>query len=95
MPSRSTSTARPSAPAACCPTATSAAWRWRRNGVARGIGAEILTALIDEARQRGHREVVVSAQLQAVAFYREQGFVAEGKVYEDAGILHQKMRKPL
>ena len=64
---------------------------WRR----RGIGAEILTALMDEARKRGHKEVVLSAQLQAAEFYRQHGFVAEGKVYEDAGILHQKMRKTL
>lgn len=64
---------------------------WRR----RGIGAEILQALSDEARKRGHTTVTVSAQLQAAEFYREQGFAAEGKVYEDAGILHQKMSKKL
>ena len=64
---------------------------WRR----RGIGAEILKALIGEARKRGHAEVVISAQLQAAEFYREQGFAAEGKVYEEAGILHQKMRLKL
>lgn len=64
---------------------------WRR----RGIGAEILEALTGEARKRGHAEVVLSAQLQAMEFYRGFGFEAEGKVYEDAGILHQKMRKKL
>lgn len=64
---------------------------WRR----RGIGAEILQALIAEARNRGHKEVIVSAQLQAAEFYREQGFTADGKVYPEAGILHQKMRKLL
>jgi predicted GNAT family N-acyltransferase len=64
---------------------------WRR----RGIGAEILEALMAEARKRGHAEVVLSAQLQAAEFYRNFGFVAEGKVYEDAGILHQQMRKKL
>ena len=64
---------------------------WRR----RGIGAMILNALIDEARKRGHKEVVLAAQLQAAEFYREHGFVAEGKVYQDAGILHQDMRKAL
>jgi predicted GNAT family N-acyltransferase len=64
---------------------------WRR----RGIGVEILQALIGEAGKRGHTEVIVSAQLQAAEFYREQGFVAEGKVYEEAGILHQKMRRKL
>ena len=64
---------------------------WRR----RGIGAEILEALIDEARKRGHKEVILSAQLQAAEFYRGAGFVADGKVFEEAGILHQKMRRML
>jgi predicted GNAT family N-acyltransferase len=64
---------------------------WRR----RGIGAEIMAALMSEARKRGHKEVVLSAQLQAAEFYRELGFVAEGKVYPEAGILHQKMVRKL
>lgn len=64
---------------------------WRR----RGVGADILNALAEEARKRGDKEVVLSAQLQAAEFYREQGFVAEGKVYQEAGILHQAMRKVL
>lgn len=64
---------------------------WRRQGV----GADILSALTEEARKQGHKEVVLSAQLQAAEFYREHGFVAEGKVYEEAGILHQKMLKKL
>jgi len=64
---------------------------WRRMG----IGAAILEALMKEARKRGHAEVVVSAQLQAAEFYRGFGFAAEGKVYKDAGILHQAMRKKL
>jgi predicted GNAT family N-acyltransferase len=64
---------------------------WRR----RGIGAEIMAALMAEARTRGHKEVVISAQLQAAEFYRELGFVAEGKVYPEAGILHQKMVRNL
>ena len=64
---------------------------WRR----RGIGAAILEALTAEARKRGHTEVLLSAQLQAAEFYRNYGFVADGKVYTEAGILHQKMRKTL
>jgi predicted GNAT family N-acyltransferase len=64
---------------------------WRR----RGVGAEILEALVGEARRRGHADVHLSAQLQAAEFYRSHGFVAEGKVYEEAGILHQKMRRKL
>jgi predicted GNAT family N-acyltransferase len=64
---------------------------WRR----RGVGDAILDALIGEARKRGHAEVVVSAQLQAAEFYRNHGFVADGKVYQEAGILHEKMHKKL
>jgi predicted GNAT family N-acyltransferase len=64
---------------------------WRR----RGIGAEIMAALMAEARKQGHAQVVISAQLQAAEFYRELGFVAEGKVYPEAGILHQKMVRKL
>ena len=64
---------------------------WRR----RGVGAELLEALVAEARRRGFTEVALSAQLQAAEFYRSHGFVAEGKVYEEAGILHQAMKKTL
>lgn len=64
---------------------------WRR----RGVGAELLEALVGEARRRGLAEVKLSAQLQAAEFYRSHGFVAEGKVYEEAGILHQAMRRSL
>jgi predicted GNAT family N-acyltransferase len=64
---------------------------WRR----RGVGADLLDALLEEARRRGLAEVRLSAQLQAAEFYRARGFVAEGKVYEEAGILHQAMRRSL
>ena len=65
------------------------AWRGR------GIGARLLARLMDEARARGHREVVLSAQVRATAFYRRHGFVEEGAEYMDAGILHQDMRRSL
>jgi predicted GNAT family N-acyltransferase len=58
----------------------------------RGIGAALIAALIAEARKRGFKEVSLSAPLQAAEFYRGFGFAAEGKVYQEAGALHQKMR---
>lgn len=64
---------------------------WRR----RGVGAALLAALIEEARRRSHAEVTIMAPLQAAEFYRGQGFVAEGKVFKEGGILEQKMRKSL
>jgi predicted GNAT family N-acyltransferase len=62
---------------------------WRR----RGVGKALLRALVDAARQRGHREVLLSAQVHALAFYRAEGFEPQGPVYEEAGIPHQAMRR--
>jgi predicted GNAT family N-acyltransferase len=61
----------------------------------RGIGGQILRHLMDKARERGDREVVLSAQVHATAFYRMHGFVEEGAEYMDAGIPHRNMRRML
>ena len=61
----------------------------------RGVGAAMLKRLIEAARERGDREVALSAQVHAVRFYRAHGFVEEGPEYEDAGIQHQSMRLSL
>ncbi|HVL36213.1 MAG TPA: GNAT family N-acetyltransferase [Burkholderiales bacterium] len=65
------------------------AWRGR------GIGGLLLERLVDEARRRGHREVVLAAQVHAAPFYRAHGFVEEGEEYLEAGIAHRDMRRPL
>lgn len=65
------------------------AWRGR------GVGAALLTAMIDAARQRGFTTVLLNAQVQALDFYRRFGFVAEGDVFPDAGIPHRAMRLEL
>ena len=59
----------------------------------RGVGSALLRALIAIAEERGMREVVLNAQLQAMEFYRRHGFVAEGEPFLDAGIAHQRMRR--
>ena len=61
----------------------------------RGIGGQILNALMGEACARGHREAVLSAQVHATAFYRSHGFVEEGAEYLEAGIAHRDMRRRL
>jgi predicted GNAT family N-acyltransferase len=65
------------------------AWRGR------GIGGLLLDKLVGEARSRGDREVMLSAQAHAVAFYRAHGFMEEGAEYLEAGIPHQAMRRRL
>lgn len=60
-----------------------------------GVGGLVLAHLIERARQRGDREVVLSAQTHALGFYEKFGFVAEGKEYLDCDIPHRDMRKVL
>jgi predicted GNAT family N-acyltransferase len=61
----------------------------------KGVGGEILEALVGAARRRGERETVLSAQTHALAFYRAHGFEAFGAEYEEAGLPHQDMRRVL
>lgn len=61
----------------------------------RGIGAQILRHLLDEARRRGIREPYLHAQLQALPFYEKLGFRSEGGVFDEAGIPHVRMRHAL
>jgi len=61
----------------------------------RGAGKALLRRLIEAARARGDREVMLSAQVHALGFYRAEGFEPEGAVYEEAGIPHQAMRMRL
>ena len=68
-----------------------AAVEWHRLG----IDAAILDALLAEARKRGFAVVTVTAPLQSAELYREQGFAADGKIFQEAGILQQPMRKTL
>jgi predicted GNAT family N-acyltransferase len=60
-----------------------------------GVGGAILERLIEEARLRGMRNVILSAQTHALGFYRSHGFKEEGPVFEEAGIPHQAMRRVL
>lgn len=64
---------------------------WRR----RGVGKALLEGLVYEARKRGLGEVRLSAPVQALEFYREHGFVADGKIQPVGRGLQQPMKKPL
>ena len=60
-----------------------------------GVGGLVLQHLMERARQRGDREIVLSAQTHALDFYRKFGFVEEGVEYLDCNIPHRDMRKIL
>jgi predicted GNAT family N-acyltransferase len=65
--------------------------QWRRHGA----GAMILEKLIEKAKERGHKEVLLSAQVHALGFYRRHGFQPFGEIYEEAGIPHRAKRRAL
>ena len=56
-----------------------------------GVGRRVLDTLVQAARARGDREVVLSAQTSATAFYLRAGFAPRGAVFEEAGIAHVEM----
>ncbi len=60
-----------------------------------GVGRDILRALLQAAAQRGDREVLLHAQRSAEGFYARQGFVPRGQPFDEAGIPHIEMIRPL
>ncbi len=67
----------------------------RRAGRGQGVGGAVLQALIEAARQRGDREVILNAQTHAAPFYARYGFAREGEEFMEAGIAHITMRASL
>lgn len=61
----------------------------------RGVGAAVLRCLERAAIRRGHAEIVLHAQAQAVGFYERAGYLPVGERFEEAGIEHLEMRKEL
>ena len=64
---------------------------WRH----RGVGRAVLNALEEEARRRKLEGVVIHAQLIARDFYRAQGYHDASPIFDEAGMPHVEMRKPL
>jgi len=61
------------------------AWRGR------GVGAAILEALMQQARERRMAEITLHAQTYATGFYERHGFSTEGEIFMEAGIPHVTM----
>jgi len=57
----------------------------------RGVGAAILRALLDWAKELCWREIKLHAQTHALEFYAGFGFQPCGEVFMEAGIAHQMM----
>jgi len=55
------------------------------------LGDQVLTGLLEAARKRGDREVVLHAQCTAENFYQRQGFTKRGEVFVEADMDHVEM----
>lgn len=57
-----------------------------------GLGAALMRAAVAELRrQPGITGARLGAQTHALGFYERLGFVAQGPIYDDAGIPHRDM----
>jgi predicted GNAT family N-acyltransferase len=61
----------------------------------RGHGAAVLAELHRQAARRGVTDVELHAQVSARGFYERAGYTVVGDEYEEAGITHVTMRRPL
>ena len=61
----------------------------------RGHGAAVLAELHRQAVLRGVTAIELHAQVSARGFYERAGYTAVGEEYEEAGITHVTMRRPL
>jgi predicted GNAT family N-acyltransferase len=59
----------------------------------RGLGTELMRALIAAADQARMQVVTLSAQTHALAFYRRLGFVPYGRRFLVRGVEHQPMAR--
>ena len=60
----------------------------------KGLGQQLMRAVMQHAQQAGLRQLELSAQTHALGFYESLGFAACSEVYLEAGIPHRSMRYP-
>jgi predicted GNAT family N-acyltransferase len=56
-----------------------------------GIGGQLLNALLTKGKAQGITRFELHAQLSAIPFYERFGFIAQGDIYDEAGIAHRDM----
>jgi YbgC/YbaW family acyl-CoA thioester hydrolase len=59
------------------------------------LGSAVLDALTTQARARGDKELLLHAQRSAEGFYAKAGFRPRGEPFDEVGIAHLEMVKPL
>ncbi len=64
-------------------------WRGQR------VGESLMRFALETATANGFTTAALDAQTYVIPFYERLGFVAEGPVFDDAGIPHRHMRRTL
>lgn len=67
----------------------------RKSARGQGIGSRVLQSLLAEAERLGYQELVLHAQVHALGFYQQHGFVACSEEFMEAGMLHRRMVRRL
>jgi predicted GNAT family N-acyltransferase len=60
-----------------------------------GVGLLLMTALLELARQRQVRRLILHSQVHALAFYSKLGFMPCSEAFVEAGIVHIEMQLDL
>ncbi|APX97143.1 GNAT family N-acetyltransferase [Natronorubrum daqingense] len=60
-----------------------------------GVGRAVMNVVETEARSEGLESLKLHSQTHAAEFYRTLGYERYGEEFQEAGIPHVKMRKPL
>jgi predicted GNAT family N-acyltransferase len=67
----------------------------RRAWRGHGVGEALMRRAINRAQAEAMTAVILDAQVPVIPFYERLGFVAEGPLFDDAGIPHRRMTRRL
>ena len=56
-----------------------------------GVGRIIMQAIHQWVKGQPLQQLLLDAQLTVIPFYQKLGYQAQGEIFEDCGILHQRM----
>jgi predicted GNAT family N-acyltransferase len=56
-----------------------------------GVGKQLLGALLKACQSQGIKQIELHAQVTVIPFYEQFRFIAQGDVYDEAGIPHRDM----
>ena len=57
----------------------------------KGYGKHILRAMLEDLKNYVGL-IYLHAQVQVIPFYEKEGFIKKGEIFEEAGIMHYKMK---